>query len=232
MSNTSSQLNLAGLSHRCAEETELFFRRAPYDPQFCYELFRLALVQRNQQAYAYLYTRYQPLVAGWIERHPSFTTSGEETTYFTNRAFEKMWQAIKPEKFARFHDLKALLGYLKLCTASVIIDHARSHQHSLVDEEYSELTLEGYADSRGDLEGQTVRQGQQAQLWQLVSQRLTDERERTVVYASFVMAMKPAEVQQHYEHLFPDVKTVYRTKQAALDRLRRDSNMAQLYGEW
>ena len=230
MSNKTISLPLAGLSHRCAQETELFFQRMPYEPEFCFELFRRALVERNQQAYAYLYARYEPLVAGWVERQAGFAAAGEEPAYFVNRAFEKMWNAITGEKFSRFNNLKALLGYLKLCATSAVIDHARARQNTLMNAEYSELALAGHA-AVSNLEREALLADQRRELWQIINKRLPEEKERVVVYASFVLAMKPAEVQLHYPLLFPDVKDVYRTKQTVLERLRRDPEMARLYQE-
>jgi DNA-directed RNA polymerase specialized sigma24 family protein len=217
-------LTLAGLSHRCGQETEAFFRRAAYDPAYCFELFRRALMERNQPAYDRLYAQYQPLVAGWVEHHPSFPASGEEVQYFVNRAFEKLWQALTPDKFPRFGDLKALLSYLKLCTHSVVIDHARARQRALLDEEPGEAILAGQA-AAIDVEEDAIETAQQQEFWRLINQRLADEKEQAVVFGSFVLAMKPAELHLCYAHLFSDVHDVYRTKQNVLERLRRDQSL-------
>lgn len=217
-------LTLAGISHRCAHETEQFFLRRQYDPLPCYELFRRALAERNQQAYGRLYEQYQPLVAGWVERHPSFPASGEEVQYFVNRAFEKLWRALTPDKFRRFDDLKALLSYLKLCAHSVVIDHARARQHGLLDAGTDE-TLLASQPAAIDVEEDAIDSARQQEFWRLISARLADEKEQAVVFGSFVLAMKPAELHQRYTHLFSDVKEVYRTKQNVIDRLRRDHDL-------
>jgi DNA-directed RNA polymerase specialized sigma24 family protein len=224
-------LTLAGLSHRCGQETESFFRRAAYDPAFCYELFRRALLERNQRAYDCLYAQYQPLVAGWIERHPSFPGAGEEVQYFVNRTFEKMWHALTPEKFVRFTDLKALLSYLKLCTHSVVIDHARARQHAILDEEASDATLASQS-GESNLEEDTIERAQHQEFWRQINLRLADEKEQAVVFGSFVLAMKPAELQVRYPHLFGDVREVYRIKQNVLDRLRRDPELRNLRADY
>lgn len=224
-------LTLTGLTHRCAQETEAFFKRAAYDPAFCYELFRRAVHERNQRAYDCLYRQYQPLVAGWVERHPSFPGAGEEVQYFVNRAFEKLWHALTPDKFGRFADLKALLSYLKLCTHSVVIDHARVRQHALLDEASSDALLANQPASI-NVEGDALDNAQQQDFWRAINHRLADEKEQAVVFGSFVLAMKPAELQLRYAHLFSDVKDVYRTKQNVLDRLRRDPELLNLRAEY
>ena len=113
---------LGGIAHRCTEETALFFAHRPHDPRYCYELFRRAILLRNQRAWELIYAEYQPLAAGWINRHSGFPASGEETQYFVNRAFEKMWQAVTPDRFNQFPDLQSLLRYLQMCAHSAIMD--------------------------------------------------------------------------------------------------------------
>ncbi len=224
-------LTLAGLTHRCAQETELFFKRHVYDPAYCYELFRRALLERNQRAYECLYTQYQPLVAGWVERHPSFPGADEEVQYFVNRAFEKMWHALGAEKFSRFGDLKALLSYLKLCTHSAVIDFARARRLALLDEESSDAALTIQA-GHDDVEEEVIDEGAQQEFWRQINLRLADEKEQAVVFGSFVLAMKPAELQRRYAHLFGDVRDVYRTKQNVLERLRRDPELQTLRADY
>ena len=76
--NDPRALGLSSLAHRCAQETDLFFRREAYDPSFCYELFRRAIVLGDQNAHERLYIQYQSLVASWVERHSSYPSTGEE----------------------------------------------------------------------------------------------------------------------------------------------------------
>ena len=215
-------LGISSLAHRCAQETDLFFRRESYDPAFCYELFRRAIVTGDQNAHECLYIQYQSLVAGWVERHSSYAGTGEEVQYFVNRAFEKLWRALTPAKFSHFGDLKSLLTYLKMCTHSAIVDYSRTHQHVVADEEPSHEQLAAGQHPDGELEEDVIQQTLRADFWRLIDERISEEKERAVVYGSFVLAMKPAELHAHYAHLFKDVKDVYRTKQNVIDRLRRD----------
>src|SRR3990172_5378860 len=92
-------LTLAGITHRCAQETEFFFQRQDYDPRYCFELFRRAIVDHNQHAWELVYTQYRSLMERWVQRHPSFEASGEEAQYFANCAFEKMWASLTPDRF-------------------------------------------------------------------------------------------------------------------------------------
>ncbi|MFQ5856037.1 MAG: RNA polymerase sigma factor [Anaerolineae bacterium] len=223
-------LTLAGIAHRCARESELFFRRQSHDPRYCLELFRRAFVHRNQRAWELLYAQYQPLVAGWVTRHPAFPASGEEVQYFVNRGFEKMWSAVTPEKFDRFSNLKSLLSYLQMCVHSAIVDHARSLEQLTMDEPTEKLAAESVAEGPS-LEDRTLARVRRDELWGYINERLNDEQERLVVHGSLVMGLKPRQLYAQFEEAFNDVNDIYRIKQNVLARLRRDSELKRFLSE-
>ena len=123
------------LAQRCAHETELFFQRRKCDSRFCFEMFRRALADRNEQAWECLYTQYCPLVTGWVRQHTKFAATSEEPAYFADRAFEKLWTSLLAERFGRFPDLKSILRYLQMCVHSVIVDYVRTVEWTEPEEE-------------------------------------------------------------------------------------------------
>lgn len=218
-------LTLESLAHRCAEESEHFFHRRDHDPRYCFELFRRAVVEGNERAWNYLTHNYRPLVAGWVTRHRAFAGSGEEVGYFVNGAFAKMWSAMSPQKFDSFDDLKSLLRYLQLCVASVITDYVRSGEYNQMleelppgAEEASDIEVEQQALER------TAREG----FWQVVNDRLNDEKERLVVHYSYVVGFKPGDIYRERADIFDDVREIYRIKENVLARLRRDDALREL----
>jgi DNA-directed RNA polymerase specialized sigma24 family protein len=227
--NNLQKLSLGGIAHRCGQETQRFFQRERHDPRFCFEMFRRAIVERNHDAWSLVYSQYRPLVAGWVERHSAYPACGEEVQYFVNRAFEKMWAAVPPEKFRRFPNLKSLLRYLQMCTNSAIVDHTRKSEPPVVDVE-----VEGHAwgDGTGGADAgsmeRPVERLDRDELWRQVNTRLKDDRERAVVYCCFVLALKPREVQARCGELFRDVKDVYRVKENVLARLGRDTELQEI----
>jgi len=56
---------------------------------------------------------------------------------------------------------------------------------------------------------------------------LCNEKERRVVYGSFVLALKPRELYAQFRETFRDVKEVYRVKENVLARLRRDAELQE-----
>jgi hypothetical protein len=229
-------LTLTGLSHRCAQESDLFFQRREHDPRYCFELFRRAVVHRNERAWELVYTQYRPLVSGWVERHSLFTAVNEETAYFVNWAFEKMWSVMSPEKFAGFPDLKSVLRYLQLCVHSVLVDYMRTSEQAAlledlgVDDESGRLTA-AYHTSGSALEDNVMARLERQELWRQINDRLKDERERHVLYGSFVLGLKPAELCNQFAGSFHDVTEVYRVKENLLARLRRDEELREFWGD-
>lgn len=218
-------LSSAALAQHCAEESDHFFHRREHDPRYCFELFRRAIVAHDQRAWDALCHNYRPLVSSWVRRNRAFASSGEEIDFFVNGAYAKMWSAMSPQKFGDFDDLKSLLRYLQLCTASVVMDHARSAEyHEMLEEmppgleESNESAVEDVALARRERE----------LFWQAIGQRLNDDKERLVLHYSYVVGFKPAQIYDEKQDLFEDVREIYRIKENVLARLRRDTSLQEL----
>jgi hypothetical protein len=219
-----TRLPLRRVAERCHQESTLYLERGPHDPRFCYELWRRAIVDRDQRAWDAVYRQYAeltPVVRHWVERHSMFSATGEDAAYFVNRAFERLWQALDAQKFTRFPDLPALLRYLKLCVHSSITDHVRGARD---EDELPE-------DERHDIAAPAATRDDGGDLWELVAARLDGGQEQTAVYARYVLAMKPQEIYEAYPGLYASVKQVYAVLQNALRRLRRDDELLRYLAE-
>jgi DNA-directed RNA polymerase specialized sigma24 family protein len=225
-----SDLDLEEIARSCVQESARFFRGQVNDPRFCFELFRRAFVQRDQTAWEHLYRTYRPLVSKWINSHPAFEDSGEELDYFANRTFDKIWYSITPAKFSNFKELSALLGYLKMCTGSVIIDHTRSKEKLTLEELEDSIASEPEA-KEPDVEDLAIAHQESKLLWQRIKECLSDRQEYIVVYACFVLDLKPREILLQFPGLFADVGEVYRNKENVMDKLRRNSELIKLLGD-
>lgn len=222
-----ASLSLEDVAQRCAYETDRFFRRLQHDTRYCFELLRRAIVERCQRAWELAYAQYQPLVTSWVKRHPAFSSCREETSYLVNCAFEKMWSAVTPVKFARFSDLKSVLRYLQMCVHSVILDVVRGAEPSALIDRVETLDA-GEALETTCVEDQALDRVQRQAFWQEIGARLRTEQERQVVYGCFVLGMKPRELCARFPDQFRDVREIYRVKENVLARLQRDAELALL----
>jgi DNA-directed RNA polymerase specialized sigma24 family protein len=219
-------LTLSGLRHRCAVESDRFFKRQEHDPRYCFELFKRALKHHNQQAWSAIYDQYRPLVSGWVDRHSLFPAAGEETSYFVNRAFEKMWTAITPVKFEKFPNLKSILSYLQMCVHSALVDYLRNREQATLMAQEEMARIPDAATS--NVEHRVSKRAEREDLWRWLNERLKDDKERQVIYGTFALAMKPRELYAQFPDTFKSVKEVYRIKENVLARLRRDKELAIL----
>jgi hypothetical protein len=215
------RLTLTGIAHRCAQESDHFFRREPHDPRYCFELFRRAALHHNQHAWELIYSQYRPLVVNWVQRHPLFAESGEEADYFVNGAFEKVWSRLTPAAFDRFPDLKSILRYLQMCVNSAIVDFARAREQAARLDEVEPADL---ADDKSAGRGEAFSHLEREELWGWLHAQLKDTKEEQAVYGTYVLGLKPQELYTHYRDTFRDVNEVYRVKENVLDRLRRDKS--------
>ena len=132
-------------------------------------------------------------------------------------------------KFENFSDLKSLLRYLQMCTHSVLVDHSRAsgYEAADIDDEglAGEITVQGPT-----TEDQAFDEVNHEELWRWLRERLHDEKERRVIYGSFMLALKPRELYSRFPSAFADVDEVYRIKQNIIARLRRDPELNKILG--
>lgn len=221
-----TQLTFRALAHRAQVERHRFNNHQPYNQQYSYEIFRRAIVERDEESWADVYASYGPIVYGWILRNSAFPLTGERTDVLTNMVFVRFWRAVTASNFADFPTLPALLGYLRRCTECVVIDSARSYQRMrTLPTDVSETIP---ADELPEKE--TIDRMLRHDLWETISRLLCCEAERIVIHCAFCEGMKPREIQAAYPHLFADVTSVYSLKRNVLERLSRNSELRRLIG--
>jgi DNA-directed RNA polymerase specialized sigma24 family protein len=219
-----TQLDLMTLVRHCATESERFYRGQQHNTSFSYELFRRALVERDEAAWEQLYQHYSGLVEGWIRRSGAFVSSGESSEYFVVGAFTKFWRALTPERFAAFPTLASLLQYLQLCATSVVIDSVRAQSWSemLPEETITPQHTPSYAPDE-----EAMSRVDREEFWRFIDGQLNGEVERVVVYSSFVLGLTPRAIFARRSDLFSSVNDVYNVKRNVLGRLSRNMQLKQ-----
>jgi hypothetical protein len=221
-------MDLSSLVRRCVAESERFYRGKPHDASFSYELFRRALVERNEQAWEHIYTHYSPLVESWVRRSGAFASSGESSEFFINSAFLRFSRAIGPERFDSFPTLASLLHYLQLCAGCVVIDSVRAQSWAEVLPE--EAMAFGRTPQRSPDE-EAMERVDREEFWAYINTQLNDAAERAVVFNSFVMGPKPSDIYQRHPELFSCINDVYNVKRNVLGRLSRNQELRRMMGQ-
>jgi hypothetical protein len=220
------QLDLESLVQRCRHENERFHQHLPHDRRFAYELFRRALVERDEPAWGHLYQLYSAQVERWVLRSSGFARTGESGEFLVGAAFVRFWRAVTPERFAGFETLGALLRYLRCCASGAVIDMGRTLSWSeMLPEEARDRELA----SPYVLDEEVLAGVAQAEFWLYVDAQLSGEAERVVLHCSFVLGMRPGEIQRRYPQLFASVDEVYSARRNALRRLRRRPELRERF---
>lgn len=226
--STITQMTLSALEQHCAVQSERFYRGQPHDTRFAYELFRRALVERNEIAWEYIFNHYHGLVESWVRRSGAFISSGESSEYFVVSAFTRFWQAITAERFASFTSLAALLHYLQLCAGCVVIDSVRAQSWA---EMMPEENIPFGRTPTYSPDEEAMDRVNRAEFWEYIDSQLHDEAERVVIFNSFVMGMKPGDIYSLRTDLFTCVNDVYNVKRNILGRLSRNQELRQMFAE-
>ena len=224
------RMSLAEVARLCREETAKFLQRLPSRDEFCYELLRRAVGERDEAAWDAVFAQYRGVVLAWVRQHPAGSAVREDDEYWVNRTFERFWSAVGPERLVLFPNLAAVLRYLKMCAHSVLLDAVRA----LGPQPPVPLTEQAAAGGAagGVVDAEAVAAGQVAaqELWRAVDAELHDEAERVVAQLCLVLDLKPREVYERHPDRFADVADVYRVKRNLLERLRRSPAIRRFLG--
>lgn len=218
-------MDLSVLVRHCMIESERFYRGQPHDTSYSYELFRRALVERNETAWEHVYAHYSQLVESWVRRSGAFASSGETSEFFVVSAFIRFWRAITPERFAQFPTLPSLLQYLQRCAGCVVIDSVRAQSWA---EMLSEDALPFGRAPQTSPDEEAMERVNREEFWTYINTQLNDEAERVVVVNSFVMGMKPGDIYTQRPDLFTCINDVYNVKRNVLGRLSRNQELRRM----
>ena len=221
-------LSIADLARHCSEETRKFLKQSVSNDCYCLEIFRRAIVKRDDEAWSCIYQQYAPLVLTWITQHQSAVPllGQDGSAPLVNAAFAKFSQALTPAKMDNFDSLAAILKYLKMCVHSVVADEVRSRQARQYEETLESLEHEPAIDDPSD---DVVASISAQHLWQVIQEELNSEEERVLIYLAYIQGMKPGEICSQHRRLFPTVDGVYRIKRNVLERLRRNRRLQIMF---
>lgn len=218
-SDSLKQLSIRDLARMCMERAGHWRTLLPGTAP-CYELFRRAFESaQGNEAWEAILNQYRRLVAHWLGQYASEDTIQEVFVHF--------WQAQKNADAAfstRFPNIRAVMGYLKLCALSVRFDAGRAVEQQRILQEHLrnaaqlELVLMRSRPEHSDVHFK-----------QFVVSFLKDERERVVFELTYYYGLAPREIQAERPDLFPNTRVVHRVKENLLKRLRRSQELKDLW---
>ena len=188
-----------------------------------YELFRRAILERDEEAWAMIYARYRLMLIAWASRCSASRDTGEWADDIADHALARAWAALTPERFAEFPDLPRLLGYLRTCVVTTAIDSARAQAAS-----YRASSVVSMETSEAP-EHSVLAALDRDELWRTVVALTTSLEERIVLVENIAYALPPRTIQKRHPQIFPDVEDVYRVKRKLCLRLQHNYNLRRVY---
>jgi RNA polymerase sigma factor (sigma-70 family) len=208
---------------------------AAHEP-YCFELFRRAILQKSEHCWSALYAQYSKLVVHWVsqctkQNAPLLETPTED---LVADAFTAFWRAFTAEKLGQAERLAQVLSYLRACTATAVLQAKRREDRRIKQATWDQDTLDAMPDpqpTNSRPEQLLMTTLWQEKLWQIVNRCCHDERERVLARLSFISDLKPSEILEHHPDLFVDVAEIYTMRRNLKNRLWRDKELQELWGE-
>ncbi len=214
-------LTVLELAEHCQTEAERYRQTGQSDETYCFELFRLALVKRDEAAWRAIYAQYEGLVARWVHAY-AIGFLDKEPEDSVNEAFARMWQyGARPETAGKLDGLGKCLAYLKKCAWSSVEDYRRRQDKDALAKG---VTFDNWQEQDApapSLEDQAERDELLAELRQALEETLQTRQEHLVAEESWVYGQTPRQIQARYPETFANVEGVSQIKRNIVKRLRR-----------
>ncbi|MBA2677526.1 MAG: hypothetical protein H0U76_03910 [Ktedonobacteraceae bacterium] len=218
------QLSTDLLIQEVQQEISQYLRFHQTDTTWAFELFRRAIMERDEQAWAGLYLLYSNQVNSWILRCiPGTPLEPEDVASLNNAAFAKFAHSLSPEKFPAFASAERVLAYFKLCVRSVVCDEMRRRTYRAQHEEPIEaIEKEPLIDDPAD---GVAAKLEALEVWQIIFGEVESLAEAVILQQHCLLGRPLRELPQRYPTMFQSVDDVYRVKRNVIERLRRNHQL-------
>jgi DNA-directed RNA polymerase specialized sigma24 family protein len=209
------QMDLLLLADHCSDEMKRLRRKEIFNDQHCLEIFRRAILEGLDQAWAVLQQRFGESVRVWLRSHSScdlaLLRDSEEN--YVALTFSRFWYAMR-DQHVEFSSLYAALSYLHATLQGVIIDNLRT-QLGAKEIPLPEVDSPDEPASSGEPVDELI-------VWKSLQDLIPDARELRLVYLLYYCGFKPREIVVRCPQEFHDIKEIYRLNHNILERLRRN----------
>ena len=126
------QLDL--IIERCLSETRRYKDTGQGDWAFCYELFRRALSDDDQEAFSKLYNIYKPRLEAWARAHSLTALLKTSPEICASDTLIRVWKYLGGEKFReKVSSHPQLLVYLRKTLNTVILEEYRKQKSRVTE---------------------------------------------------------------------------------------------------
>jgi hypothetical protein len=179
--------------------------------------FFTALMQNDQEAWAWVQHCFGGMVHGWVCHHPQREVACrlESEENYVAQAFERFWQATACKQQLEFKTLAAALQYLRASLNGAILDTLRTYQRP------GEVSLpESGALGEPSMEDVTCN----SELWDILKGILHNQRERRLAYLLFQCGLGPREIVHVCLLEWSSVHEIYLLRRTIMERILRHAD--------
>jgi RNA polymerase sigma factor (sigma-70 family) len=218
-------LTISELVEQCRAEAARYQQTRQSDQTDCFELFRRALAEGDEVAWAAIYAQYENLVAKWVQAYLARLSLDASAEDFVNEAFARLWRyGTISETAEQLDELGKCLSYLKKCAWSAIEDHRRWQEKDALSRGEELGNYWNLAGNEVVPEDQVAKDEMLAQLREVLAKIIQTEQECLVAEESWIYNQPPRQIQACYPEHFASVKEVRQIKHNLLKRLKRSLN--------
>ena len=214
----SSELRLPVLAAHCLREIDNYRRGEPYREEYGLELFHRALMQSDQEAWAWVQYCFAGIVLGWVRRHPQRAVACrlESEEHYVAQAFERFWRATACNQQLEFSRLSAALQYLRASLHGAILDALRRYQRLAV-------VSRPVPGAGGEPSLDDVTCG--SELWDTLKGLFSNPREQRLAYLLFHCGLLPGEIVQCCAPEWSSVQEISVLRRTIMERVLRHVDM-------
>ena len=211
-----NRLNLSRLADRCSLELVKRRRKEAADDSYCLEIFRRAILERDDEAWSILQGCFSENVRIWIRSHANSNLAllRDSEENYVAQTFSRFWVTVH-EQHSEFRTLNKALSYLHATLDSIFRDMMRSHRRS------QEVPL---PEQDSPEEPAAEQPDDDLDVWNTLLGLLNNERERRVVQLLYYHGLTPKKIVKHFPQEFSNEKEIYRVNYNIVVRLRRKSD--------
>lgn len=211
-------MSVAALAARCVTEMDKYRRGEPQSDQYCVELLRRALVQRDHEAWENVQQCFTEVMQRWMHSYPmrELACRHDSEENYIAQAFTRFWIATVVHQKVEFRTVASALRYLRASLNAAVLDTLRAYARP------KEMPLPEHEELNGLY---TSDQDDAGEVWEVVRSLLLDEREQRVAYLLFHCGLKPREILKHCPEEFSDIQEIYRLRRNITERLARNGDL-------
>jgi hypothetical protein len=200
------EMSLPVLAADCLIEVDHYRRGEPCTDAYGLELFRRAIIQSDQEAWAWVQHCFGGMVRGWLRCHPQREVACrlESEENYVAQTFERFWQATGFNQRVEFSTLAVALQYLRVSLNGAILDMLRTYARP------GEPLVEDNTDN--------------SEVWKILHMVLSNPCEQRLAYLFFHCGLGPREIVRFCPQEWSDVQEIYRLRRTIMERLLRNAD--------